>query len=162
MSSATGAAAGVGEGQAAPEFALKASGGREVSLGAMKGRPFVLYFYPKADTPGCTKEACGFQDALPGLARIGIEVIGVSPDTLPPIEKFAAKYGLEFPLASDPDHRVAEAYGVRVEKSMYGRKYMGMERATFLVGADGRIAKVWRNVKVPGHVAAVAEAAKAL
>jgi peroxiredoxin Q/BCP len=162
MSSATGAAADIGEGQAAPDFALKASGGREVSLGAMKGRPFVLYFYPKADTPGCTKEACGFQEALPELARIGIEVIGVSPDKLPPIEKFAAKYGLEFPLASDPDHKVAEAYGVWVEKSMYGRKYMGMERATFLVGTDGRIAKVWRNVKVPGHATAVAEAAKAL
>ncbi len=159
---ATAAAGPAAEGQEAPDFRMPASGGREVSLAAMKGRPFVLYFYPKADTPGCTKEACGFQEALPALGKLGIEVIGVSPDKLPAIEKFAQKYGLQFPLASDADHKVAEAYGVWVEKSMYGRTYMGMERSTFLIGADGRIAKVWRKVKVPGHVAAVAKAAEAL
>lgn len=168
MSTTTGArkpAAAAGpaeEGRDAPDFSLPATGGREVSLAAMRGRPFILYFYPKADTPGCTKEACGFQEALPALGRLGMEVIGVSPDKLPAIEKFARKYGLQFPLASDADHKVAEAYGVWVEKSMYGRTYMGMERATFLIGRDGRIVRAWRKVKVPGHVAAVAEAAKAL
>jgi peroxiredoxin Q/BCP len=141
---------------------LQASGGREVSLAGMKGKSFILYFYPKADTPGCTKEACGFQEALPAFGKIGLEVIGVSPDKLPPIEKFAAKYSLTFPLASDPEQKVATAYGVWVEKSMYGRKYMGIERSTFLIGGDGKVVKAWRGVKVPGHVEAVAEAAQAL
>ncbi|MFN6955341.1 MAG: thioredoxin-dependent thiol peroxidase [Acetobacteraceae bacterium] len=150
------------EGKKAPDFTLQATGGRTVSLKAMKGKPFVLYFYPKADTPGCTKEACGFQEALPAFAGLGIEVIGVSPDKLPAIEKFAAKYELTFPLASDPDNAAATAYGVWVEKSMYGKKYMGIERSTFLIGKDGKIVKAWRGVKVPGHVEAVAEAAKAL
>jgi peroxiredoxin Q/BCP len=150
------------EGKTAPDFTMQATGGRTVSLQSMKGKPFVLYFYPKADTPGCTKEACGFQEALPAFGKLGIEVIGVSPDKLPALEKFAAKYGLTFPLASDPDHAVATAYGVWVEKSMYGKKYMGIERSTFLVGKDGKVAKAWRGVKVPGHVEAVAEAAKAL
>ncbi len=99
---------------------------------------------------------------MPALGRLGLAVIGVSPDKLPAIEKFAAKYGLEFPLASDPQHKAAEAYGVWVEKSMYGRRYMGMERATFLIDAGGRIARTWRKVKVPGHAAAVAAAAKEL
>ena len=107
----------------------------------MKGKPFILYFYPKADTPGCTKEACAFQEATPRLEEIGLDVIGVSPDKIKPIEKFAAKYGLTFPLASDEDHAVAERYGTWVEKSMYGRKYMGMERSTFLIGADGKVLK---------------------
>jgi peroxiredoxin Q/BCP len=150
------------EGKTAPDFTLPATGGRTVSRKAMAGRPFVLYFYPKADTPGCTKEACGFQEALPEFQKLGIEVIGVSPDKLPAIEKFAAKYNLTFPLASDADHAVATAYGVWVEKSMYGKTYMGIDRSTFLIDRDGKIAKAWRGVKVPGHVAAVAEAAKAL
>ena len=150
------------EGKKAPDFTLQATGGRTVSLKDMKGKPFVLYFYPKADTPGCTKEACGFQEALPAFAGLGIEVIGVSPDKLPAIEKFAAKYGLTFPLASDPDNAAATASGGWVEKSMYGKKYMGIERSTFLIGKDGKIVKAWRGVKVPGHVEAVAEAAKAL
>ncbi|MCK8784519.1 peroxiredoxin [Roseomonas sp. NAR14] len=150
------------EGAAAPDFTMAASGGRTVSLAALRGRPFVLYFYPKADTSGCTKEACGFQEALTQFTGLGLDVIGVSPDKLPAIEKFAGKYGLEFPLASDPEHRVAEAYGTWVEKSMYGRKYMGMDRATFLIGADGTVLKAWRKVKVPGHVAAVQAAARAL
>ncbi len=150
------------EGQAAPAFSMPASGGRVVSLAGMKGRLFILYFYPKADTPGCTTEACAFQEALPALGKISMDVIGVSPDKLPAIEKFAAKHGLTFPLASDPDHVTAEAFGVWVEKSMYGRKYMGLERASFLIGRDGRLVKIWRRVKVAGHAAAVSAAAQAL
>lgn len=150
------------EGKKAPAFRMKASGGREVSSAALKGRPYLLYFYPKANTPGCTRQACGMQEALPQLGKIGIEVIGVSPDPLPSIEKFAKKYGLEFPLASDEDHKVAEAYGVWVEKSMYGKTYMGMERTSFLVGADGKIVKIWRKVKPDEHAAQVLEAAAAL
>ena len=138
-------------GDPAPDFAMPASGGREVSLSALKGRPFLLYFYPKADTPGCTKQACGIQEALPRLGRLGLTVIGVSPDALPPIEKFAAKFGLEFPLASDADHRVAERYGVWVEKSMYGKRYMGIARTSFLIAADGRIRKRWNDVKPEAH-----------
>jgi peroxiredoxin Q/BCP len=118
--------------------------------------------HPKADTPGCTKQACGVQEALPQLGKLGLTVIGVSPDAMPPIEKFAKKYGLEFPLASDPEHKTAEAYGVWVEKSMYGKKYMGMERSSFLVAADGKIAKIWRKVKPEAHAAEVLAAAKAL
>jgi peroxiredoxin Q/BCP len=152
----------VKEGDPAPEFELPATGGRTVSLKAMRGRPFVLYFYPKADTPGCTKEACAFQEALPQLGKIGIEVIGVSPDKLPPIEKFAAKYSLTFPLASDAEKAAAMAYDTWVEKSMYGRKYMGMERSTFLIDAKGKVARVWRKVSVTGHAAEVMVAAKGL
>ncbi len=112
-------------GDKAPAFTLPDQGGGKVSLSGFKGRKVLVYFYPKADTPGCTKQACGIQEALPRLGRLGLTVIGVSPDALPPIEKFAAKFGLEFPLASDADHRVAERYGVWVEKSMYGRRYTG-------------------------------------
>jgi peroxiredoxin Q/BCP len=151
----------IAEGEAAPDFSMPASGGRTVSLKSMAGKPFVLYFYPKADTPGCTKEACAFQEALPQLGHIGIEVIGVSKDKIKPIEKFAEKYGLKFPLASD-ETGVAEAYGTWVEKSMYGKKYMGIERATFLVDKSGKVAKVWPKVKVDGHAAEVMAAAKAL
>lgn len=150
------------EGKKAPAFRMKASGGREVSSAALKGKPYLIYFYPKADTPGCTRQACGVQEALPALGRIGLEVIGVSPDAMPPIEKFAKKYNLAFPLASDEDHKVAEAYGVWVQKSMYGKTYMGMERTSFLVGADGKIVKVWRKVKPEAHAAQVLEAAAAL
>ena len=150
------------EGDPAPDFTMPASGGRTVSLAALRGRPFVLYFYPKADTPGCTREACAFQEALPQLGGIGIEVIGVSRDKMKPIEKFAGKYGLQFPLASDAETQVAEAYGVWVEKSMYGRKYMGMERSTFLIDKEGRIARIWPKVKIDGHAAAVMAAAQAL
>jgi len=152
----------VEEGKPAPAFDLPASGGRSVSLAAMRGKPFVLYFYPKADTSGCTREACDFQEALPALGQIGIEVVGISPDPMPPIEKFAAKYDLTFPLASDAGKTMAEAYGTWVEKSMYGRKYMGMDRATFLVDAEGKIARIWRKVKVPGHAQEVLKAAQAL
>jgi peroxiredoxin Q/BCP len=150
------------EGDAAPGFSLPASGGRTVSSAALQGRPFVLYFYPKADTPGCTREACAFQEALPQLGHIGVEVIGVSKDKLPPIEKFAEKYGLKFPLASDESTEVAKAFGVWVEKSNYGKKYMGMERSTFLIDKDGKVAKIWPKVKVDGHAAQVLAAVQAL
>jgi peroxiredoxin Q/BCP len=152
----------IGEGDMAPAFEMPATGGRTVSLDGMKGRRLVLYFYPKADTPGCTKEACAFQEALGQLGAIGLDVIGVSPDKMKPIEKFAEKYGLSFPLASDETKAVAERYGTWVEKSMYGRKYMGMERSTFLIDETGRIAKVWRKVSVTGHAAAVLKAAETL
>ena len=159
---AAAAPAGPAEGDMAPAFTLHASGSRTISSASLGGQPDLLYFYPKADTPGCTKQACGIQEALPALGRTGLTVIGVSPDPMAPIEKFAKKYGLDFPLASDADHKVAEAYGVWVEKSMYGRTYMGMERSSFLVGADGRVVKVWRKVKPEEHAAAVLAAAKAL
>ncbi len=152
----------VADGDKAPAFEMPASGGRTVSLQGLKGKPFVLYFYPKANTPGCTTEACAFQEALPALGKIGIAVIGVSKDPMQPIDKFAAKYSLTFPLASDKDTQVCEAYGTWVEKSMYGRKYMGVERSTFLVDAKGKIVKSWRKVSVTGHAAEVMAAAKAL
>ncbi len=149
-------------GDAAPDFVMPASFGRTVSLAGLQGRPFVLYFYPRADTPGCTREACAFQEALPQLAHAGIEVIGVSKDKIKPIEKFAEKFGLKFPLASDAATAVAEAYGVWVQKSMYGKTYMGMERSTFLIDAAGKVARVWPKVKVDGHAADVMQAAAAL
>jgi len=154
--------AGLAEGDPAPAFSLPASRGRTITSAELSGKPYLLYFYPKADTPGCTKQACGIQEALPALGKTGLTVIGVSPDPIKPIDKFADKFSLEFPLASDADHALAEAYGVWVEKSMYGKTYMGMERSSFLVGADGRIAKVWRKVKPEAHAAAVLEAANAL
>jgi len=150
------------EGDPAPDFTMPATRGRTVSLSAMRGKPFVLYFYPKADTPGCTREACAFQEALAELGSIGVEVIGVSKDKMPALEKFADKYQLSFPLASDADTKVAEAYGTWVEKSRYGRTYMGMERSTFLIDATGHIARIWRNVKVDGHAQAVLEAVRNL
>ena len=152
----------VAEGEAAPDFSLPATGGRTVSLAGFKGKPFILYFYPKADTPGCTKEACAFQEASPKLEEVGLDVVGVSPDKIKPIEKFAAKYGLTFPLASDEDHAVAERYGVWVQKSMYGRQYMGVDRSTFLIDAAGTVLKVWRKVSVTGHAEDVLKAAKGL
>jgi peroxiredoxin Q/BCP len=152
----------VNEGDAAPDFEMPASGGRTVRLADYAGKPLLLYFYPKADTPGCTKEACAFQEALPQLGHLGLDVIGVSKDPMKPIEKFAAKYSLTFPLASDETGDVTERYGCWVEKSMYGKKYMGVERATFLIDAAGKIAKVWRKVSVPGHAADVLKAAQAL
>ena len=149
-------------GDPAPDFAMDATGQRKASLKAERGRPFVLYFYPKADTPGCTKEACAFQEALPRLGKLGIDVIGVSRDKMPALEKFAAKYGLTFPLASDLDGKASEAFDTWVEKSMYGRKYMGMERSTFLIDKTGRIARIWRKVSVPKHAAEVMQAVAAL
>ncbi len=148
------------EGDAAPDFQMPATNERTVGLGLYKGKPLVLYFYPKADTPGCTKQACAFQEAMPRLEQVGLDVIGVSPDKIKPIEKFAAKFGLTFPLASDENHAVAERYGTWVEKSMYGRKYMGMERSTFLIGSDGVVLRTWRKVSVTGHADDVMKAAR--
>ncbi|MCP1227061.1 thioredoxin-dependent thiol peroxidase [Acetobacter fabarum] len=149
-------------GDKAPAFSMAASGGRTVESAALKGQPFVLYFYPKADTPGCTKEACGFNEALQAFEQAGLSVIGVSRDPVKKLDSFAAKYNLTFPLASDEDGHVTEAYGVWVEKSMYGRTYMGIERATFLIDAKGDIAYIWPKVKVSGHVDAVLAQAQAL
>ena len=149
-------------GDTAPDFTMPTDGGGKVSLAKLKGRPVVLYFYPRDDTPGCTKEACGFRDSFPDFTGVDAEIIGVSRDTVGKHDKFKAKYDLPFTLGADEDGAVTEAYGVWVEKSMYGRKSMGIERATFLIGKDGKIAKVWRKVKVPGHVDEVLEAVKAL
>ncbi len=149
------------QGDTAPPFEMAASGGRTASSAALAGRPYVLYFYPKADTPGCTKQACAFQEAMPRFGGLGVDVIGVSRDPLAAIEKFAARHRLTFPLASDPGG-LSDAYGVWAEKSMYGRTYMGMLRATFLVDSAGVIARVWPAVKVAGHARDVAEAAAAL
>jgi len=150
------------EGDVAPDFTLPTDGGDSISLSALKGKPVVLYFYPKDDTPGCTKEACGFRDAQADFSSIGATVIGVSKDSVAKHDKFKAKYELNFPLAADEDGTVCEAYGTWVEKSMYGRKYMGIDRATFLIDAKGKLAKIWRKVKVPGHVEAVQAALKDL
>ena len=150
------------EGKPAPPFSMAASGGRTVSLDSMQGKPFVLYFYPKADTPGCTKEAQAFQEALGDLGAIGLDVIGVSKDSVKALDRFAAKYNLTFPLASDPDGAVVEAYGAWVEKSMYGKSYMGIDRSTVLIDKAGKPARIWRKVKVPGHAAEVLAAAKTL
>lgn len=152
----------VNEGDTAPDFTMPTDGGGTVRLSDLKGKPVILYFYPKDDTPGCTKEACGFRDSLPDFSGAGATVIGVSKDTVAKHDKFKAKYDVTFPLASDEDGAVCEAYGTWVEKSMYGRKYMGIDRATFLIDGDGKLAKIWRKVKVPGHVEDVLAAVKSL
>jgi len=148
------------DGTAAPAFTLPASGGRTVSSAALAGKSYVLYFYPKADTSGCTKEACAFQEALPQLGKLGLAVIGVSRDPVRALDKFAQKYSLTFPLASDEEGHLTEAYGVWIEKSMYGKKYMGIERSTFLVDAKGTIKRAWPKVKVDGHALEVLKAAQ--
>jgi peroxiredoxin Q/BCP len=135
-----------------PAFSLPGSDGKTWSAKDLKGTPYVLYFYPKDSTPGCTTEACGFRDNLARLALRGVTLLGVSPDSLKSHATFIAKQDLNFPLLADTEHVMAEKLGVWVEKSMYGRTYMGIERSTFLVGADGTILESWRNVKVPGHV----------
>ena len=152
----------INDGDAAPAFTMPASAGRTVSLDAMHGKPFVLYFYPKADTPGCTKEAEAFEQALAELGTIGVAIVGVSKDKMKALDAFATKYALTFPLASDPEGHVVEAYGAWVEKSMYGKTYMGIDRSTILVDKKGKIARIWRKVKVPGHAAEVLKAAQAL
>ncbi|HEU6442650.1 MAG TPA: peroxiredoxin [Microvirga sp.] len=149
-------------GTQAPAFSLPVTGGAEISLDSLKGRKVVLYFYPKDDTSGCTLEARNFQALRKEFEASGTEIVGVSPDSLKSHDKFRTKYDLEFPLASDEGKSMLEAYGVWVEKSMYGRKYMGVERTTVLIDRDGRIAKVWNKVKVPGHAEEVLAAAKAL
>jgi len=149
-------------GDKAPDFTLPTDGNGKVSLKALKGKPVILYFYPKDDTSGCTKEACGFRDALPDFSKTGAIVIGVSKDGVASHDKFKKKYKLPFTLASDEDTAVAKRYGVWVEKSMYGRKYMGMDRSTFLIDGKGVIRGLWHKVKVPGHVEEVLKAAKEL
>ncbi|MGY2051981.1 peroxiredoxin [Methylobacterium sp. JK268] len=149
-------------GEQAPDFSLPATGGETISLTALKGRKAVLYFYPKDDTSGCTLEAKSFNDLRDAFAASDTVVIGVSPDTIASHDKFRQKYDLGFPLASDGEKAMLQAYGVWVEKSMYGRKYMGVERTTVLIDREGRVAQVWPKVKVPGHADEVLAAAKAL
>lgn len=149
-------------GQDAPDFSLTATGGRTVSLESLRGKPFVLYFYPRADTPGCTKEACAFESGLPDFSALGVTIIGMSKDKIPALEKFAAKYSLTFPLASDVETTTIAAYDAWQEKSLYGKKYMGIERSTVLVDAAGKVAKHWPKVKVEGHAADVLKAVQAL
>ena len=139
------------EGDLAPDFNLPSDGGGEISLASFRGKKVILYFYPKDDTSGCTAQACEFRDSLSRIEEAGAVVLGVSPDPVKSHDKFKSKYDLNFPLLSDEDHAVAEAYGVWVEKSMYGRKYMGIERSTFLIDAEGRVARAWRNVKAMGN-----------
>ena len=140
----------IAKGDRAPSLNLETSDGRTINL-SNPGKPLVLYFYPKDDTSGCTREAQDFTELAPGFEKAGVTVIGVSRDPMKKHEKFIAKYDLAVPLASDEDGAISDAFGTWVQKSMYGRKYMGMERSTFLIGADGRVLKEWRKVKVPGH-----------
>ena len=149
-------------GTTAPAFSLPATDGREISLVGLKGRKVVLYFYPKDDTSGCTLEAQNFQAVKADFAAADTEIVGVSPDSLKSHDKFRAKYGLDLALASDEATAMLQAYGVWVEKSMYGRKYMGVERTTVLIDRDGVVAQVWNKVKVPGHAEEVLTAAKAI
>jgi thioredoxin-dependent peroxiredoxin len=138
-------------GDLAPDFQLKDQQGQDVKLSGLRGQHVVLYFYPKDDTPGCTREACDFRDEHSALRQAGAVVLGVSPDDSARHQKFATKYALPFPLLADTEHQVAEAYGVWGEKSLYGRKFLGITRATFLLDTEGRVARVWPKVKVEGH-----------
>jgi len=149
-------------GEKAPNFKLPRDGGGTVSLADFKGRKLVLYFYPKADTPGCTKEAIDFNALRRAFAKAETDIVGVSADPLRAQERFRGKHDLAIPLASDEEKKMLIAYGVWGEKSMYGRKFMGVKRTTLLISRDGRVAQVWENVKVPGHAEAVLDAAKAL
>jgi len=150
----------ISEGEKAPAITATASDGSSVNLAA-PGQPLVLYFYPKDDTSGCTREAQDFTALAPEFAKGGVKVVGVSRDPMKSHDKFIGKYALAVPLISDEDGAISNAFGTWVEKSMYGRKYMGMERATYLIGADGKILKAWRKVKVPKHADEVLKAAKA-
>jgi peroxiredoxin Q/BCP len=149
-------------GKKAPAFTLTADDGSKVKLSDLAGSPVVLYFYPKDDTPGCTKEACAFRDRQKELGQLGAKVFGVSPDTAASHEKFRDKYKLNFPLLADPDHKIAEKYGAWREKNMYGKKSMGIQRSTYLIDADGKVAKVWQRVQVDGHDDQVIAALKEL
>ncbi|MBM1556875.1 peroxiredoxin [Sulfitobacter mediterraneus] len=148
--------------QPAPDFSLPVTGGGTVSLADLKGTPVVLFFYPRDDTPGCTKESIGFSEHLADFEAAGAKVFGISRDTMAKHDKFTAKHDLTVPLLSDENGEMTEAYGVWVEKNIYGKKSMGIERATYLIDAQGDIANIWRKVKVPGHVEAVLDAVKAL
>ncbi|MBD9647119.1 peroxiredoxin [Ensifer sp. ENS09] len=149
-------------GDVAPDFTLPRDGGGTVSLSALRGRPVVLFFYPKDDTQACTLEAISFSELAGEFAAAGIALIGLSPDSVKKHDRFAKKHNLTVPLAADEEKAVVEAYGVWVEKMMYGRKYMGVERSTFLIGADGVVVRVWEKVKVDGHAREVLDAAKAI
>lgn len=149
-------------GAAAPDFTLPRDGGETVTLSALKPKKVVLYFYPRDDTPGCTKEAIGFTEELAAFEAAGAMILGVSKDSVKKHDKFVAKHDLGVVLLSDEDSDVCEKYGVWVEKSMYGKTYMGIERATFLIDGDGQVVQEWRKVKVPGHVDAVLEAVRAV
>ncbi len=150
-----------GEGDKVPALKARLSDGSDLDLSS-PGQPLVLYFYPKDDTSGCTKEAQDFTELAGDFAKAGVKVVGLSRDPMKKHDKFIAKYDLKVPLASDEDGAISDAFGTWVEKSMYGRKYMGMERATYLIGEDGHVVKTWRKVKVPGHAAEVLKAAKAV
>jgi thioredoxin-dependent peroxiredoxin len=145
------------KGSMAPDFTLVSDEGGSVTLSELRGRKVVLYFYPKDDTPGCTIEACAFRDSLPRFEGVDAVVLGVSPDSVQSHAKFRKKFGLTFPLLADENHAVCEAYGVWKERSMYGRKSMGVERSTFLIDEKGRVADVWRKVKAEGHAEMLAE-----
>ncbi|MBV9111674.1 MAG: peroxiredoxin [Hyphomicrobiales bacterium] len=147
------------EGEFAPDFDLPSDDGRSISLASLKGKPVVLYFYPKADTSGCTKEAQDFNSLLVDFRKLNCAVLGVSADPVNALAKFKSKYGLAFPLVGDESHTTLEDYGVWVQKSMYGRSYVGVERSTFLLDRAGRIVKLWRKVKVDGHAKEVLAAA---
>jgi peroxiredoxin Q/BCP len=148
------------EGDPAPDFELSTDANGRFRLSEMRGTPVVVYFYPKDDTSGCTKEAIAFNESKPAFDEMQTLIVGISPDDAAAHDRFKSKYGLSFPLAADTDMAVAQAYGVWGEKSMYGRKYMGVDRSTFLIDRNGIIAKVWRSVKVPGHVEEVLDAAR--
>ena len=149
-------------GTKAPVFALKSDSGKSVKLSDFKGKPVVLYFYPKDDTPGCTREACAFRDLKSEMETAGAVVLGVSPDSVESHGKFRDKFKLNFPLLADEGHALAEQYGAWREKNMYGKKSMGVQRSTYLIGTDGKIARVWKKVNVDGHDASVLEAVKKL
>ena len=150
------------EGDPVPDVKLEGMNGQPISPTDFKGQKLVIYFYPKDDTSGCTREAQDFTALAPEFEKAGTWILGVSKDDAVKHRKFIDKYGLRIPLASDPDGSVCEAFGTWIQKSMYGRKYMGIERATFLIDQDGAIQRIWRNVKVPGHAQEVLEAAQAL
>ncbi|MDA7948605.1 MAG: peroxiredoxin [Hyphomicrobiaceae bacterium] len=152
----------VDEGDKAPDFELESDDDGTIRLSDLKGAPVVVYFYPKDDTSGCTKEAIAFTGLASEFAKLGVRVIGISPDDVKSHQKFKAKHNLTVELAADTEKTTAQAYGVWVSKSMYGRKYMGVERSTFLVDKDGTLSKVWRKVKVPGHAEAVLQSVQSL
>ena len=152
----------VAEGKKAPDFTAPTDGGGKLKLSELRGKAVVLYFYPKDDTSGCTAEACSFRDNAAAFKKLKAQVVGVSKDSVASHDKFKKKYSLTFPLVSDADGKICDKYGTWVEKSLYGRKYMGIERATFLIDKTGTVAKVWHKVKVPGHVDEVLQAVKAL
>jgi thioredoxin-dependent peroxiredoxin len=147
----------IAEGQPAPDFTLTSDSGETVRLRDLRGRPVVLYFYPKDDTPGCTKEACEFRDAYDEFRARGVEILGVSPDTEASHARFRSKHALPFTLLADPEHEAAERYGVWTERSMYGRKFMGIKRSTFVIDADGNVLKAMLGIRPAGHAVQVLE-----